>query len=435
MKIMLKKDKFNAIDSAFSIINGKLSNDNTPESLKMNEGLYQGATKIIKDSLDECFGLNFTIDIVEVTKPDAPIFVMAVYPEMSTIDKIVNELMKDSKDKTKTIENLWKQNKNWTIEIDDRILYKNFIDFKDRELTAMVLHEVGHVVCSNSIINRINVILQYEIAKTSMSNKFLLKNKIFRKVLSFPILNACIFGGKDKSSIKDEIKADEFTKKMGYSNDLLSALNKILKSNSYNKNNTATSDKSMTDTAKFAISSIDDLRERRTNLAKKNLFALRENCVSPYLESAITDFYNTFFEDHIDSSVNSEKKLLFMESMMDKIVDEGYTTEFFLFKGKKLKRIDPAEIDYIEINIPEIKNESDKMMLISYLYYKLDTVQYYKSILEDKELSKKYIVPHTYEQLVSIEKRLYLLRDTIIKFKIPEKSNQILVAWPEGYEG
>ena len=74
-------------------------------------------------------------------------------------------------------------------------------------------------------------------------------------------------------------------------------------------------------------------------------------------------------------------------------------------------------------------------MLISYLYYKLDTVQYYKSILEDPQLSKKYIVPHSYEQLKSMEKRLYQLRDTILKYKIPEKSKQILVAWPEGYEG
>lgn len=434
MKIMLKKDKFTAIENAFSIINGKIDTTDKPESIKMNEGLYQGATKIIKDSLDNCFDLNFIINIIRPVKNDSPIFVMAVYPDMTTIDKIIAELMKNDSKKDKTIENLWKQSKNWTIEIDERILRKDIVDFTDRELTALLLHEVGHVICSNSITNRISTILQYEIAKTSMDNKFLLKNKLFRKVLSLPILNACVFGGKDKSSIKEEIKADNFSKKMGYSNDLLSALQKIIKSNQY-KNNTATSDESMKDTANFAIKSLNDLRERRSNLAKKNLFALKENCVSPYMESAIAEIYNMFFQEHMDSSVNNGEKLVFMESMMDKVITDGYTTEFFLFKGKKLKRIDPAELDYIEINIPEIKNESDKMMLISYLYYKLDTVQYYKSILEDPQLSKKYIVPHSYEQLKSMEKRLYQLRDTILKYKIPEKSKQILVAWPEGYEG
>lgn len=434
MKIMLKQDKFTAIDSAFSIINGKVPSENNPETIKMKYGLFEGASKIIKDSLDTCFDLNFTINIVQAEKPNSPIFVMAVYPELSTIDKIVNELMKNDEKKVKVIENLWKQNENWTIEIDERIFMKDIVDFSDRELTAMLLHEVGHVICSNSIVNRINVILQYEIAKSNMNNKFLIKNKLFRKVLSFPILNACIFGGKDKSSIKEEIKADSFCKKMGYSNDLLSALNKIIKSNKYNSS-TATPDQSMMDTAKFAINSINDLRERRANLAKKNLFALKENCPSPYIESAIDDFYNLFFEEHMDSSVHDGKKLAFMETVMDRIIDNGYTTEFFLFKSKKLKKIDPAELDYIEINIPEIHNESDKMMLISYLYYKLDTVQYYKSILEDKELSKKYIIPHTYDQLVAMEKRLYQLRDVILKYKIPEKSKQILVSWPEGYEG
>ena len=63
MKIMLKKDKFTAIENAFSIINGKIDTTDKPESIKMNEGLYQGATKIIKDSLDNCFDLNFIINI------------------------------------------------------------------------------------------------------------------------------------------------------------------------------------------------------------------------------------------------------------------------------------------------------------------------------------------------------------------------------------
>ena len=48
-----------------------------------------------------------------------------------------------------------------------------------------------------------------------------------------------------------------------------------------------------------------------------------------------------------------------MQERADKVIQDGYYTEFFIFGGKDLKRIDPAEIDYIDIKIQDIKNNND----------------------------------------------------------------------------
>ena len=75
---------------------------------------------------------------------------------------------------------------------DDKI-----INITPSELTALLLHEIGHVIYANSITTRICTILQYEIASTSMSNKALIKDRFFKRILSLPIFNACIADSKN----------------------------------------------------------------------------------------------------------------------------------------------------------------------------------------------------------------------------------------------
>ena len=149
----------------------------------------------------------------------------------------------------------------------------------------------------------------------------------------------------------------------------------------------------------------------------------------------IDEFIETVFNDPEDSmSICDGKKVKIMQERADKVIEYGYYNEFFLFK-KELKRIDPAEIDYIDVKISGIKNLNDKMMVISYLHSKLDLVEYYISILENKKTARKYNIPHTLSQLQNLRKRLLQLREIALKFKIPEKNKHVLVSWPEGYEG
>lgn len=417
MRVRLNKDKFTAIDGAFLVLK------EDPNS--------NAALQIIKKSLQDCFDCEFDINILDGVD-NSDLFVMSVYPEVPVIDKIISAVMSNS-DIT-AIKKLWESNKKWTIEIDGKVLNDSIIDCNEKELTAMLLHEVGHIVCSSSIPNRISLILRYELMKTTVRNKMMLKDKIFRTIMALPVLDACVSDGKrDKTSIKEEIKADAFVTKMGYQKELLSVLTKLSTNIRYPKNDTINN--KMTKISEFSLQTLEDFQQRRERLAKKGLLSLREGCQSPYINSVIDTFIETVFEDSADSlTIVDGRKIEYMQERADKVIEDGYFTEFFIF-AKELKRIDPAEIDYIDIKIQSIKNENDKMMIVSYIHSKLDLTEYYISILENPKMARKYNIPHSLNQLYDLKKRLLLLRKTALEFHIPKRNTSLLVSWPTGYEG
>ncbi len=186
----------------------------------------------------------------------------------------------------------------------------------------------------------------------------------------------------------------------------------------------------------FSMQTIDDFRKRRDLIAKHNLLSLKEGCESKYISDVLESFIETVFEDSNESaSVINGRKLDYMHERAEKAIEDQYICEFFVFGGKQLKRIDPNDIDYAEIKLQGIKNESDKLMVASYINSKIDLVDYYISLMENPKTAKKYIIPHSLDNLYSLKKRLLKLREDAIKFKIPARNQHMLVQWPSGYEG
>lgn len=412
MKMNLKKEKFEKIETGFSVLK--------------EDPLNKTAIEMIKKELDEMFGYDFDINVVIPEKEDSAFFVMSVYPEVSTMDKIISSIMSDNKKKDEAVKKIWAKNKKWTLEIDKRLLTNTIIQVDQKELTALLLHEIGHVVCSNSLPTRFVTLLQYEVAKSNMKTKMMLKDKIFRKVLCIPILNACIGDDKSKNSLKNEIKADTYAKKMGYTKELNSVLKKLIQSSSTSNKDKDENLKTLTN---FSTETLDQLKQRQDNVVKDKLELIKTECVSPYFAKVVEEIYESWFpeREHIYDIIQ-EKAASYND-------DEYIIERFLIFGPKKLERIDPAEIDYIDVKISTIQNAGDKLMLISYLNSKLDIVNYYLSILADENLSKKYTIPNSYRQLVEMKQRLERLHMIILKYKIPTKKEGLLVQWPSGYEG
>lgn len=411
MNIMSKNNMI-AIENAFKVLKENPSSN--------------AAIEILQKSAEDIFSYKFTINILEPI--DTPIFFMSVYPDRSTIDKIVDSI---TKNEPHMIAKLWKQTKTWTIEFDRRIFRKETIDLSERELTAIFCHEIGHIIQSNSIPTRIITILQYEIAKASVSNKSLIRDRFFQKILSLPIINACMGGGHDKSSIKDEIKADKFVKSMGYQNDLISVFNKYQSVKKFTDQN-----KDMKQMAVFAKDTLDQFKKRETALLEYTLNEMIKECNSVYVESVLKEIRDDFFYENEESSVTKDKRLNFLYERAEKLEDEFIATEFFGLGRKSLKRIDPADIDYITIKIEGIKDISDKMMITSYIHSKLDIVNYYIALINNPKQAKKYIIPYSLKELEDLRNHLHKLIDRAINAKLPEKlRGGILVAWPDGYEG
>lgn len=394
---------------------------------------------LIAETLNECFDSEFNVYVVEMS-PENPLFVMSIFPERSTIDKIIDSVV-NSQSSYETIKSLWGKNKRWTIELDGGILRgAGDVRLNEKELTAALLHEIGHFIQNNSIPERLITILQYEYAKSSMKEKMMLRDKIFRSILALPILDSCIADHKE-GSVKKEIAADTFVKKLGYTQPLISAMNKILKNERYQESDR---NKSMAGTMGFSMETLRQIEDRKANLVKDNLMTLRECVNSPYIESVIVDIYGQWFIDPSEVGPISNTDLYYRESVKERYVhnrikesSERYMKEFGIFGVKKLEKIEPYQIDYIDTKIGSIRTDNDKLMLLSYVHSKLDMVQFYMDILMDPIESKKYRVPHTMGYLKSTKDILEKQRDRILRTRTNNDLQMayLSVNYPSGYEG
>ena len=387
------------------------------------------AEEMLQQACEDIFPYAFTINVVYANKPT---FFMSVYPDESTIQKIITSIAKND---SKAITKLWNSTTDWTIEIDGGLFGNSYIGLNEREFTAMFLHEIGHIVSSNSIPTRITNIMQYEIAKSSITTKALLKDKLIQKIMSLPILNACMVD--TGSSLKEELRADELVRRVGYQKELISSITKVKKYMETQNKQSKTdmnADDAMKTVTNFSIDSMNQLKERKAALLESALDRLIQECPSPYMTNELKSLKDIYFGESATGSVTKEKKIQFFYEKADECV-EKYITEFFGLGVKSLDRIDAAELDYIAIKMKSIKTDSDKMMLVSYVHNKLDMVDYYLTLLSNPKTARKYRIPYTIDELKALHDRLERYIQDIINMKLPSKNQGLLVAWPEGYEG
>lgn len=409
-KMNINTEKYSDIEMAFS-------------SLKSNENDSYAPHKI-EDALHGLVGKSFTVTIISPTSKNQSCNIMSIYPEESTIDAIVNAIVSNQSDMI--LSKLWEETNLWHIEIDKRILSRD-MNLTEKELTALLLHEVGHMIYSNSVPQRFSKILKFEYAKTNMVSKEILKDNFFRKLLYIPIIGACGIN-RYKDSIKIELNADAYAVKSGYKEPLVSAMDKIM----IYAGNKINPDDEMKELSGFSIDSIIQLQNRQNKLVRKNIHGLISNITSPFSKKMLESVENGLISSGVGSVTESIKDK-FINDKIQKITDNFYTSEAFFNKLKKLKRIDPADIDYIGLEINSIRSNDDKMMIVSYIYSKLDIIDYYIALLDSK--NPKYIVPHSRESLVQMRNTLDAYRRQAIERKLPDIQYGINIQFPKGYEG
>lgn len=412
MKIIINKEKFSDMEDAFT-------------RLKANENDVSALRKL-SDSLHALTGKTIKVSVVKPESKNQSCVVMSVYPEESTIDKIINAITSESNDSV--ITSIWNDNVSWNVEIDSRILTSD-ANLTEKELVALLMHEIGHIVYSNSVPMRISKIVRFEFAKSNFVTRQLLKDNIFSKILCFPILNACNFR-TNKTDLNAEIQADKYSIQSGYGEYLKSAIDKIFIF--------AGSDTTMNDDMKelmgFSIDSLVLLQKRQNKIARRNIQKMIASTPSTFAKNVVGKLYNSLSAvTSPNGSVTEEAKDEFINSKIDSITNDFYMSEAFFNKVHKLKRLDPADFDYIALELNNIKSNDDKMMIVSYIYNKIDTIDYYIALIDSK--NPKYVIPHSKESLIQMRERLDKYRIAAINKKLPEINYGITIQYPSGYEG
>ena len=98
----------------------------------------------IEMTLNALFNKECICEEVIIGSDDGALYGMSIYPTASSLSKIASSIC-DIRVKThESVKAVLDEKIRYTVEIDPRILSKS-LDFTGAELTAMLLHEIGHI--------------------------------------------------------------------------------------------------------------------------------------------------------------------------------------------------------------------------------------------------------------------------------------------------
>lgn len=182
-----------------------------------NHGGRSSDLNKLKNELNRFFKKQRCKEVIYTKNTDKVFFGMSVSPIMND-NAVVMILNSDEK----YIIN------EYYLEIDSK-LFDPDLGLTSRELLAVLLHEVGHMVNTTEPVDNARNALDLYLAKTK-STLDIAKSLNQKAILSFGLRDVMrktisIFE-KDQS---EEISADEFVYKCGYGDELQSALHKIVK--------------------------------------------------------------------------------------------------------------------------------------------------------------------------------------------------------------
>ena len=180
----------------------------------------------------------------------------------------------------------------------------------------------------------------------------------------------------------------------------------------------------------FSIKLAEQFKERKGKVSKEQMKKMLLNNPSVFVKNTLGGIVSDLFE----SSNDIVQKDSMYEDRAYRLYENAYMTEVFGFK-KNVKRIDPMTIEYIAVKLDSMRSNDDKLMLISYIYSKLDIIDYYLDLMNNPKTANRYIIPHTRNELTNMKLQLEKLKESVVNKKIPEYRYSVRVDYPDGYEG
>lgn len=350
-------------------------------------------TSTLKNELNKFFVKAKCFDILYTENTDKLFFGMRVYPVFNS-DDIVN-VLKDDKPLVIT---------GYYVELDSK-LFDPMLNLSERELTAMLLHEVGHIVCDVETIDEVKKQVDMYLAASDdyLSDKY---SKPYKEVLAYAMKDSIIKIGSIFSKIGNtEIIADSYVAACGYGPELASAFRKISRSSIYlNKN---------VDNRLIAMSWALRLKNEfnTTRLpAIKTLNKAKQLTASKLEERELT---------YVSNSLNKMQDPL-NESIIDNMKNR-FSKKFNDFKIKGIKGI---KSDAYEMNVRVrcATTQDDLLYVIRTLNTDIAILKDY--LTEDISKEEREDVMQTLEYM-------YEVRNMAAKQKIVQSDSLIQVVYPE----
>lgn len=346
------------------------------------------------------------------------LFGMSVYLSDIQLEKLAKEIISNktnSKDFTKDFIN---KRLEYVIEIDPKVLKHGVYNFTPGELTAMLLHELGHVTADTDFYNSLKDAYTSALYKMKaienpdykMSEKDINLGMIY--ILS-SIQDTHI---KNMKNIDNEKIADRFAMEMGYHKELLSAIDKF---NKISISNVSRED-----------NSIIIERNAETIMKVNNAFDIRKSYVISLLDSEAKLNNSSYVTGIIDKIKTKMKRIVFMEAapVFDElIINEGFISKFFMNPIK----VSQSDIDDLKIQLEMMEDYDDKSLLVYKCHKRINQLNDAKKKLSPTDRDYEY----NNKCVDAYMKQLNSILSEALKRKIESKTYGVFIKYPKGYEG
>ena len=353
--------------------------DNIVDSYTKKSSVSTQLLYSLKSSINKFFK-DAKCDNIIFTDNDKMFFGMCVVPNLTTAE--VLDIISD--DKPFII-------KRYSIEMDSK-LFDPRLGMSSEEITAIILHEIGHLVNTSAPVEKIRQALDVTMMETNETIN--IKNiKKSRELI--------VFGVKDsirkvtsmfESKNKEEILADEFVIYCGYGEYLVSALKKIERAGFFINDNVP----NKLVVLAWVMRLYGNLNERRVS-AMYTLNKVKKTTGSVFIKRDIDNLSDSLKDSAIlteADSGDSRKKYKFKYDILRKYEDNYYEYALRLKSANveddalRLLREINTRISVIEEFLEEVElQESDR---------KRFTNLFHKYIDLREALSKKDIVKNKY---------------------------------------
>ena len=424
---------------------------------KINEKSFLNKMETALDALPFNSKKSFSVIISKNKNMSKEFFGFNVFPEMDKLEDICNKIANDDT-KFSDIVKRWRSIEEWEIVIDSLIFDRNFIAFNPKELTAMLLHEIGHVTQSDEPIE------QFYRAYLESKSRLKSADKVSKKVLyilyTIPLAVACTSRRwvNDKNELKLEISADKSLIETGYAEHLVNAFDKIIKASGSITRSEDMNYKEIESNVEWANMNIVDVIKRRDKL-KDSLYYKAIQTNSGYIQALCARILNflgvrmrerytgavaesCMLNELINGEITLETHVPFYDikkfgqietRIMNAQKELEIANESFFNKRKKSKVDIPDEydLDRIFVAIDDIQNNYDKVYVLDLIYEQIEKLNdFEEAISMDDSKSKKWA-----PKIEEMRSRLATLRKSVLNKNIAKKEYKVFVKYPEGYEG
>lgn len=381
--------------------------------------------------LERMFEEKFTCTIIKYDiMANNNFFGACVYPSKEVVDAMVNSILSEGSKVTEA-NKIWKSCKDWVIEIDGALLYDNHLKTSPEEVVAVILHEIGHTVYSNTIPQRLAKLIKLRLLKINYKSQQICKIPKVAKLFKIPVYGACQSKNFNYVSERAERDADRFVVKNGYGEELNSFITKLV---SYGNNRLINRtdkdiDSDINAVVSWTVENIDSLEIRKTKL-KQTLKTQSQVTRSEVLAKCYEEIRDQFVNDDTEK-FESElmKESFFFERQCKRVVEESMKDFFDKGKVKKIKQVD---IDILKVELQKVEKIDDKFYVLDEIYRLLNRIDVALRLIDE---GKENLCPLSKNTYLNFQKQLFSLRDSVLALEIPEKQYGTFIKVPKGYEG